>query len=296
MYKFLISFSMLAVLFFSQFCYSGELSMLTTMYQRGPNPTPSMLEADNGPFTANSYSPSSTPGYGNATIWYPAGVSGPFAAIAVCPGYLESENAISWLGPRLASNGFVVITISTNNGTDNSEARKTQLLLALNTIIVESNGSSPISGLVDTARVGLAGHSLGGAGALMASINNNWIDAVVSITPRNSLINGSLNQPYEDVNADSLIIACEEDQIAPVLTHAEEYYNQVPPKKAFLEIAGEGHFCGNSNRGYETVLGKYIISWMKIFLDLDNRYKPFLCDPNLTGDPEFSRYITTCPF
>ncbi len=275
----------------------GEVSMLSSAYQRGADPTSAVLEAALGPFTPLSYQPSSTPGYGDGTIWYPdpADVSGPFAAIVVCPGYAEGDKQIDWLGARLASNGFVVITISTNNGDDKADSRKTQQLLALNTIITENNtAGSPISGLVDADRVGLIGHSLGGAGALMASINNTWIDAVVPIASRNSLINGSFDQPYEDVKADSLVIACEDDLIAQVDTHALLYYNSLPNDKAFLEISGDNHFCGNTGHGHEILLGKYIISWMKIYLDLDLRYQKYLSGPEHDADypgVEISRYF-----
>src|SRR5690606_14093054 len=74
---------------------------------------------DNGPFTVAS---KSVPrqlanGFGGGTIHYPtnAGDCGLLGGIAVIPGYVSYEASIKWWGPRLASWGFVVITIDTNS-------------------------------------------------------------------------------------------------------------------------------------------------------------------------------------
>jgi hypothetical protein len=85
-------------------------------FARGPDPTVAAPEDDLGPFDVDSYRPFSTPGFGSGTIWYPDNTNeGPFAAIAVIPGYLGNESSMDWVGPRLASNGFVVLTIQPNS-------------------------------------------------------------------------------------------------------------------------------------------------------------------------------------
>ena len=92
-------------------------------------------------------SPSAAVGYGGGTISYPTDTSeGPFGALAVCPGYTGVQRSLQWLGPRLASNGFVVIVIDTLSPTHNAEQRAVQLVAALNQVIAFSATSGhPLS-------------------------------------------------------------------------------------------------------------------------------------------------------
>ena len=86
-------------------------------YERGPAPTTAILEASRGPFATASQSVSSlsVTGFGGGVIYYPTSTSeGTFGAIAISPGYTAAWSSISWLGPRIASHGFVVIGIETN--------------------------------------------------------------------------------------------------------------------------------------------------------------------------------------
>jgi hypothetical protein len=88
---------------------------------RGPAPTQASISAERGPFAVSSTSVSDfpTPGFGSATIYYPTTTTaGTFGGVAVSPGYTASESTIAWLGPRIASQGFVVITFDTNSRYD----------------------------------------------------------------------------------------------------------------------------------------------------------------------------------
>lgn len=83
-------------------------------YQRGPNPTEAIVTAVDGPFaTASVNVPSgSGPGFNNGTVYYPTDTSqGSFGSIVVMPGFLAGQSQIAWYGPRLASHGFVVLTL-----------------------------------------------------------------------------------------------------------------------------------------------------------------------------------------
>ena len=100
-------------------------------YEKGPDPTVSALERT-GPFTVRTQTVSRTAasGFGGGTIHYPT-ATGTYGAIAVSPGFTAYESSIRWIGTRLASHGFVVITIDTNSRYDQPSARATQLLAAL---------------------------------------------------------------------------------------------------------------------------------------------------------------------
>ena len=95
-----------------------------------------------------------------------------------------------------------------------------------------------------------------------------------------------------------MIIACENDAVAPVGIHASPFYYDIPSStpKAFLEINGGSHFCANSGYGDADILGRNGVAWMKRFIDKDTRYSQFLCGPNFESDYDISDYRDTCNY
>ncbi len=261
---------------------------------RGPNPTVNSLEADRGPYSVASQNVSSfVSGFGGGTLHYPTNTSGKMGAIAVIPGYVSYENSIEWWGPRLASHGFVVITMDTNTIYDQPDSRADQLSAALDYVISQSNsGSSPISGKVDENRLGVIGWSMGGGGSLKLSTDRS-LNAIIPQAPYYSGSND-----FDSILTPSLILACESDTVAPVAVHASPFYNDIPntTPKAFLEINNGSHFCANSGYPDEDILGKYGVAWMKRFIDFDYRYDQFLCGPNHEADYNISDYRENCNY
>jgi hypothetical protein len=118
-------------------CVPGE-----PQFRRGPNPTVESIEAERGPFAIAQIvvDDADTPGFGGATIYYPTSqAEGTFGAVAISPGWVSGQFLVSWYGPRLASQGFVVITFDTNSLYDQPDQRATQLLAALDYV---RNGSA----------------------------------------------------------------------------------------------------------------------------------------------------------
>ncbi|MEV5269359.1 poly(ethylene terephthalate) hydrolase family protein, partial [Streptomyces werraensis] len=125
-------------------------------YERGPAPTESSIEALRGPYAVSQTSVSrlSATGFGGGTIYYPTTTAdGTFGAVAISPGYTALESSISWLGPRLASQGFVVFTIDTNTTLDQPGSRGDQLLAALDYLTQRSS----VRNRVDSSRLGVMG-------------------------------------------------------------------------------------------------------------------------------------------
>lgn len=263
-------------------------------YERGPDPTASSLEADDGPYNVSTINVSSfVSGFGGGTIHYPRGTSGTMGAIAVVPGFVSSESDIIWWGSRIASHGFVVITIDTNSGFDQPDSRANQLSAALDYVIDESDSSSSaISGMVDSSRLGVMGWSMGGGGSLKLATDRNLM-AIIPQAPYYSGFND-----FDEITTPTLIIACENDAVAPVSSHASSFYYDIPSStdKAFLEINNGSHYCGNTGNANEDILGKYGVAWMKRFIDLDQRYDQFLCGPNHDAPYAISEYRDTCNY
>nr|WP_307849311.1 alpha/beta hydrolase [Micromonospora sp. U56] len=254
-------------------------------YERGPAPTVALLEASRGPFATASQSVSSlsVTGFGGGVIYYPTSTSeGTFGAIAISPGYTAAWSSISWLGPRLASHGFVVIGIETNSRLDQPDSRGRQLLAALDYLVQRSSVRSRIDG----TRLAVAGHSMGGGGSLEAAVSRPSLQAAVPLAPWN------LDKSWSDVRVPTLIVGGESDTVAPVSSHSEPFYSSIPAssEKAYLELNGASHFFPQS---VNTPTARQMVAWLKRFVDNDTRYEQFLC-PGPSG-LAIEEYRNTCP-
>jgi dienelactone hydrolase len=263
-------------------------------YEIGPNPSLSFVQASQGPLSTSSTSVSSSvDGFGGGTIYYPTSVSQEMAAISIAPGFTNTQSAIAWWGPILASHGFVVITINTNSRFDQPESRSRQLDSALSYLISQgdSNGNS-ISGLIDENRLATMGFSMGGGGALR-SASRNLLSATVPLAPYSTGSND-----FDEITVPTMIMACESDPTASVNQHASPFYNAIPSStdKAYLEISNGPHNCANGGASNNALLSTYGVSWMKRFLDKDRRYNQFLCGPNHEANSSISEFRDNCAF
>lgn len=261
---------------------------------RGPAPTVAALKSATGPFTTAKYSVNGLgKGFGDSTVFYPTNTTGKMGAIAVIPGYVSYEDSIKWWGPRLASHGFVVMTMNTSTIYDQPDSRATQLSKALDYVISQSNtSSSPIYGKVDSTRLGAIGWSMGGGGSLKLSTQRS-LNAIIPQAPYYSGLDS-----FNTIKTPTMILACQSDAVAPTAAHASPFYNKIPTTtpKAYLEIYGGSHFCANSGYPNEDLLGMYGIAWMKRFIDFDTRYSQFLCGPNHAADLNISEYRQNCNY
>ncbi|MET9110425.1 alpha/beta hydrolase [Streptomyces zhihengii] len=255
-------------------------------YERGPAPTTSSIEAVRGSYAVSQTSVSSlsVTGFGGGTIYYPTSTAdGTFGAVAISPGFTAYQSSIAWLGPRLASQGFVVFTIDTNTTLDQPDSRGRQLLAALDYLTQRSS----VRARIDTTRLGVMGHSMGGGGTLEAAKSRPSLQAAIPLTGWN------LDTTWPEVSTPTLVIGADGDTVAPVASHSEPFYQSLPSSldKAYLELNNATHFTPNTS---DTTIAKYSISWLKRFIDNDTRYEQFLCPiprPSLTID----EYRGTCP-
>ncbi|HWL37263.1 MAG TPA: dienelactone hydrolase family protein [Frankiaceae bacterium] len=254
-------------------------------YRVGPDPTSAAIET-NGPFAYASITvaDAATPGFGAATIYYPTDTTLPdLGAVAISPGFTETQSAISWFGPRLASHGFVVITFNTNSGWDQPAARGTQLLAALDYL----TGTSAVKDRIDVTRLAVMGHSMGGGGSLEAIKTRPALQAAIPLTPWHT------DKTWPEPSTPTLIIGAENDSTAPVSSHAEPFYESLSAAqdKAYLELNNAGHSVTNSANA---ATSKYSIAWLKRFVDNDTRYDQFLC-PAPAPSSQIQEYRATCP-
>jgi pimeloyl-ACP methyl ester carboxylesterase len=227
------------------------------------------------------------PDYAGATIYYPTNGTGPFASIAMVPGFTALPSSIEEWGPFYASHGIVTIIIGTNSLVDLPEARANALLDALETIKQENTRSaSPLEGALNTNQLAVSGMSMGGGGAQRAAVLDNSISAVVALCPY-------LNSPALNHDVPLLIFSGEEDLVAPPSEHANVHYNSTPntTDKLLFEVANGNHFVANSPSGSEGVIGQIALSWLKLQLEEKECYCPLLTNNLLLNPPAASNVL-----
>ncbi|MFI0450205.1 alpha/beta hydrolase family protein [Actinomadura sp. 6N118] len=255
-------------------------------YERGPAPTEASVTAKLGPFAIASKKVGafSHPGIREGTVYYPTDTSqGTFGAIAVAPGFVSPEALVSWYGPRLASQGFVVMTLEITTGFDLPEARAAQLLSALDYMKKDST----IKNRIDPGRLAVMGWSMGGGGTLRAAQQTASLKAAIPLAP------WDLGMDWSNVRVPTMIIGGDNDFVASPGFHSEPFYAQLAGEKAYLELENAGHFTFTSDNN---TIAKYAISWMKRWVDEDTRYTQFLCPPPPAPSPTIQKYRQTCPY
>jgi ricin-type beta-trefoil lectin protein len=264
-----------------------QASAADNPYQRGPDPTPASIAAATGPFaTAQATVPKGN-GFGGGIVYYPTDTSqGTFGAIAIAPGYNTEWRSYGWLGPRLASFGFVVLGIDTNSLSDYADARADQLLAALDWLVA----SSPVRDRVDRTRLAVGGHSMGGGGALVAGTRRPSLLTAVGMAPY--VPNGNLS----GIKIPTVLFGGQTDTtVTPA--YLASAYATIPAttQRAYPEIAGEGHgFPAGGGGGNSGAFARVMMIWLKVFMDADTRYSSFLC-PSLSNTSGISKYQASCP-
>jgi triacylglycerol lipase len=257
----------------------------------GSLPTTAALAGD-GEFAVLSYTDfPDVPEFGQATIYYPVGTPGPIGGVAIAPGYTERQSHIEWWGPRLASHGYAVLILDTNDPRERPDARASALLAGIRLLRSESSRSgSRLFGRIDADRMAVMGHSMGGGGALRAAAGHgDVLRAAIPFTPWEP--DADLTQ----VAVPTLVIAGEVDGIAEVGGHAWAHFSAIPTStpKVYMELAGGDHFIADTGRGDDLpTVGRYALAWLKLHLDGEERYRAFLFGERPAPDAgRFSRYV-----
>ena len=246
---------------------------------------PTMMTAMNkGEYMVKSYTDGMRDGdaYAGATIYYPTDAEPPFGAITIVPGFTAYQNSIADWGPFLASHGIIAMTIDTNTTGDLPDLRAAGLMDALETVKAENTRSgSPLEGKVDMNRLGVAGWSMGGGGTLIAAAGNPTLKAAVSFAAWGPT-GGAMNK------VPVLMFEATADPLAAGMS--DGYYADTPDStpKMLFEVAGAGHDVANSPANSGKIIGLYGLSWFKVYLEGDERYRQFLtaAAPSITSNFE----------
>ena len=255
-------------------------------YERGPDPTVESISAK-GPFDISAYviTRANAKGYGGATVHFPIARK-TFGIVSVTPGYLANQSYYKALSKFIASHGFVVINLDPNSVYDWPDVRARQMDAALKQVIsMAKNGRVPFAPVTDVTRRAVSGHSMGGGGTLAAAQADPTLKAAIPLAPWHTTKN------FSNVDVPTLIVACENDDVAVNSVHADRFYASLPATLARgeVEIKGVDHMCSTKLApDYVDEVGKATVAWLKRFLDEDTRYDALVKGGMNVGD--FSRY------
>lgn len=236
-------------------------------------------EFDEALYEVRTYDPEpNVDEFAAATIFYPLTLSfaAPSGAVVLVPGYTATQDAYDWWGPALASLGIVVMIIDTNTPRDTFQPRKEAHIAAIEFLRGENeNSDSPISGKIDTNKMGIMGHSLGGGAALAAAEElGDSIKAVVPLMPYCCELGQSFEGDYSGQSVPTLIFTSSVDSVAPPEGHARALYDSIADStpKAYVEFNTGTHNLPTNGGNDLANLARFTFAWLKLNLDGNSAY------------------------
>ena len=234
-----------------------------------------------GPYQVAYYSSyPAVPEFSAATIYFPANKGEDFAGVAISPGFVESQENMNWWGNHLASHGFAVLTLDTNELRDNPSLRADALMAAIEVLRNEGERmGGTLRGKILNDRMAIMGHSMGGGGTLIAAnAHSAELKAAIPFTPWQPDGN------FSAISIPTLVIAGENDRIAPAADHALPHFESLSEDipKMYFEIKDGNHFIANTDTGdgrlapnidVHDLVGGMSVAWLKLFVDGDEEYR-----------------------
>ncbi|MDB4975807.1 MAG: secreted hydrolase, alpha/beta family [Myxococcaceae bacterium] len=226
-----------------------------------------------GPYTVASYTGGyrDGPSFSAATVYYPSDSPSPLPYLAIITGFVSGQSTMQPWATFLASYGFVVINVEPNKESDVVAERESALLDALESLRAENaRAGSPLRSKLDLPRAGVMGWGMGGGAALSAAAEHPELKTVVAICPWNPDVS------YAGLTVPTLFLAAQNDELEG--GQATTFYNSMPGSTSRLlwERAGVTGFDNNEPSAESFALGRYAVSWLKVFLQGDESYREFI--------------------
>jgi predicted dienelactone hydrolase len=240
----------------------------------------------------------------DAVIYYPASgdaidpAGAPYAAIVFAHGFMASPSSYPGNADHLASWGYIVaLPDLPENDTEVRQSDARHMFSYLER--ANSDVASPLYGMINPARLGVTGHSLGGLTAMILAARDPRVRAAVALDPTNahSIIGA---EPWDyaaeapNTTAPLLVLGAPSQ-----LCNAEAGYNAMYDSvgsvhRTKLVIAGASHcdfmdtdsqlhifgcnlFCGGSYATARvTLVERYTTAWFNYYLRGQTEYYDYL--------------------
>jgi triacylglycerol lipase len=264
----------------------GTAGTAGTAGMGGGGPAPEITFPGPHPYRLYTGGWRDSPAYAGATIFFPTDLTGPVPGVAVVPGFTETQ--LTGWGDFLAAQGYITITVDTNDPLAPPENRAEALKAAIQTLKEEgARPDSPVYGRVGDS-FAIIGHSMGGGGALLVGNENPPdIKASIPLTP------WRIGPGFPATRVPTLLLGGENDALVAVV-EVERFYNSIPQTttKTWASFAGANHFVANNPNllGQPRVAGRFALAWIKMHVQNDARYRPVIAN-----QPEFHVFRSTVP-
>ena len=235
----------------------------------------------NGPFDVDTFQIDGGRDYGGGTVFFPSDAQAPFSAFVMCPGFTARQSSIRDWGPFFASHGIVIMTIDTSSTRDPVNARDDQLLAALDDLRAEnSRRGSPLAGALDLDRMGVSGWSMGGGGSWLAGRATPALKSVLTLAGHHRTAGGAAAVARGSSVPTLMFAGSADPSTLGGGNQSQQVFEVIGddvPKMLF-EVQGAGHFVWGTPRTNGGAVGRYALSWQKVFLDGDERFLEFLLE------------------
>jgi len=214
------------------------------------------------------------------SIYFPAIITGeesdpnntgaPYPTLLFSVGYTLNIASGRAIAERVSSWGFVFVIVGSNLNYYDYE-RSRDVVETLNWLEVQNDNSSfMLNHMMDETKFGVLGHSMGGAAAIVASINETRFKVLVPIDPAPPSSTRATNEfSAADIHIPILIL------IGLGGGRADEraqYYEAANPPKFQILLADIGHTAIRSH----PISFKYIVSFLKVYLCGEVDYAEYL--------------------
>jgi len=280
-----------------------EATSLALPEQAGPFPVGTLDDSYTsgswGKYTLTLYYPATSPGAN--TPFDPKGA--PYPAVVFAHGLLGNKSANTWVGKHLASRGYICLLLGVPTPSSIDVAQWTDgITAAIDYLAARSAPGEKLAGLLDSARIGAAGHSMGANATILATAKDSRIKAAVPLAFGSAPFAGASIKVPVQVHSASLDGIC-----APALSTA--LYAALGAPKQILEIAGGNHIgwldgglvyqaaqamiaqgllsdkqAKISRDEQERLSRRYLTSWFGYYLKKDSAYLPFLFGAEAASD------------
>ena len=204
------------------------------------------------------------PDYAGGIVYYPEGIEGPLPIIVMIPGFISPISYIDDWGPYLASYGVVTMFVNVNNWFGDPYARANALIDGIVSIKLEDTRiQSPLFSNLNTEDIAVAGWSMGGGGAQLASQQDVSIKTVIALSPW-------LFNAFDALNNRVPIIyfSGEFDPTAPNNSHTNLHYNNTSDDidKLLFEISQGNHYtvCSPYN---DNQMAQKALFWIEKYIN-----------------------------
>jgi dienelactone hydrolase len=196
-------------------------------------------------------------------IYYPANIAGDnvaiaqgqFPVISFGHGFVMVWSAYQNIWSALVPQGYIVMFPRTEGNTSPSHAEfGRDLAFLIGKMQTEgTTANSPFFGAVG-ATSAIMGHSMGGGSSFLAVENNTTITTMITLAAANT--NPSSIAAASNISVPSLVIAGENDCVAPPAQHQIPMYNGLSSScKTYVEVKGGGH-CYFANNNFNCSFGE----------------------------------------